>query len=164
MDKQAMALLRRLCEREIGRPLEQCRPVPVSGWETVRALWPLNAVLHPRYARLRSVRYDVAFAAEADAAIERLADGVPAAAAWADLSPGAWRVLLERQQQALTLAAANEAAGNPPMVMPEGLPAGARTAYAALFLLWSMKLPFPPADRSTRDLPEGDPPASMRQH
>jgi hypothetical protein len=148
-------------EREIGKPLDEVPPIPLSGWDVVTALWPLNDVFRPHIARIRTVRYEARFEPDANAAIEAFA-GAPVAETWSDLSAGTWRVLLERHQQMLVVAMANERAGNPVTVMPPGLSATARLAGAMLLLLHSMKLPFPLADRSQLELPEGSPPAPLR--
>lgn len=147
----------------LGRPIDSTTPVMLSGWEVVEALWPLNDLFRPNLAQIASLPYSPAFEAEVDAAIqdETMEN---TGSAWASMSPGAWRVFLERQQQAIVLAAANEAAGNPLMPVPSDLPNAARTGAALLFLLHEMKLPFPVKDRTGFSLPPGSAPASLRRH
>lgn len=153
-------LLRRLAQNATGRPLESLRPVPLAWSEMAEALWPLNERFRPAIERIRSLPYDPAFEAEADEAIGLLADAQPAQ--WDDISSGAWRVLLERQQQGLTVALANEHAGSRAVPIPEGLNAAQRTAFAAVFLLYAMKLPWPPENRSAFEVPPGSARAPLR--
>lgn len=58
-------------ERVIGRPLNQTPPVPVSGWEVVEIVWPLNEVFRPFLTRIRTIKYDHRFETFADEAIEQ---------------------------------------------------------------------------------------------
>ena len=150
-------------ESVLGRPLEGVAPVSVSGWRVVQILWPLNAIFRPHIARIGTMKYRPAFEAEADKAIEAFV-AKPEAAAWAGISPGAWRVLLERHQQMLVVAMANEAKGNPLTKLPQGLPGSAELPGVMLLFLHSMKLPWPPEDRSKLDLPDGPTPTSLRPH
>lgn len=131
----------------------------LSGWDVVEILWPLNDMFRPRLREIRSLPYDASFEAAADDAIRAFAE-TPEAATWKTIPAGAWRVLLERHQQLLVVAMANEAAGNPMTVMPAGLSQQDRLAGLMLLLLLRMKLPFPAADRSRTELPEGSPPKS----
>ena len=144
----------------LGKPLESTHPVYLTGWQGVEALWPLNEDFRPNIEQIRSLPYDAAFEAKADEAIAIRAMG----SAWPAIEAGTWRVLLERQQQALMVATANEMAGNPLMPVPSGLPKSARTGAAMLFLLHGMKLPFPVKDRSGMTLPLGSSPASLTRH
>lgn len=155
-------LMRDYIERVTGKPLSTMRPQPLTGFDAVEALWPLNERFRPALARIKSLAYDAAFELEADEAIEGLAkDPI---ADWSALSAGAWRVLLERQQQGIMVALANEKAGNPLITIPAALTVAQRTAVVALFLLHSMKLPWPPEDRSGFALPAGSARASLRPH
>lgn len=151
----------RYFEQVTGHALALSRPVPLSGMEVVEALWPLNAVFTPLFARLKTLRYEACFEVDADAAIE--AD--PNGSDWSALPLGALRVLLERQQQMLVMASANEAAGNDAVTfIPHDLPAGHRTAAVALLFLHRMKLPWPVADRSQDAALTAAPPGSGRPH
>ena len=149
-------------EKALGRPLDGVEPVPVSGWRVVEILWPLNSIFKPGIERIKTVAYRPAFETEADKAIEAFAAN-PNAATWVNLSPGAWRVLLERHQQMLVVAMANEAAGNNSLTrLPFGLPKAAELPGVMLLFLHSMKLPYPPEDRSQLELPDGTAPESLR--
>ena len=157
-------LFNEFAEQVLGRPLNTVKPQWMSGWQVVEALWPLNEIFRPVIVRLRTIPYNPEFEVEADAAIALLASN---ANAWrsADLPAGALRVLLERQQQMLVVAAANEAAGNMRvMPIPPGFSESQRTVAAVLFFLHGMKLPQPPADRSGFEVPEGSAPESLRLH
>lgn len=146
-----------------GTPLRAQRPVYLSGGQVAEALWPLNEAFRPKLAMIRSLPYDSTFELQADEAIvARVFD--LAGADWESLPAGAWRVLLERQQQAIAVAMANEKAGNPLMPVPDGFPESARTAAAMLFVLHQMKLPFPVVDRSDMTLPSGSDRASLQRH
>jgi len=115
----------------------------MSGWEVVEALWPLNEHFKPNYREFKALPYNEKFEAAADAAQKRFVfDG-----RWGPVSAETWRVILERHQQGLVVAMANEAAGNPLMSLPDRLSKADRTCAAILFLLQGMKLPFPVVDR-----------------
>jgi hypothetical protein len=159
-----MALMETFILQVMGRALDGLKPVPISGWQAVEALWPLNERFRPQVHQIRALPYLAAYEDEADAAIAALALNRPGAD-WSGLSGEAWRVLLERQQQILTVAVANEVAGNTKfMSIPSGLPKAAWTGFAMLFWLHRMKLPFPVEDRSGYELPAGTPPTSLRRH
>lgn len=152
---------RRYFERVTGHALELSRPMPMSGMEVIEALWPLNAVFTPLHARLKTLRYEGCFEADADAAIET----DPSASAWPALPLGVLRVLLERQQQMLVVAGANQAAGTAAVTfIPHDLPDAHRTAAVALLFLHGMKLPWPPGDRSRDAALTAAPPGSGRPH
>ena len=155
-------LLRSFVEFALERPLESVPPEPASGLQVVEALWPLNERFRPHLVRIRALPYASVFEPEADAALAALAKDVNAD--WSSLPAGAWRVLLERQQQAIMVALANEVSGNAVMQMPSGLSDTQRTVFAALFLLHGMALPWPAEDRSHLELPEGSARASLRLH
>lgn len=125
----------------------------ITGERYMEIMWPLNDMFRARLHEIRTLPYDAAFEAEADAAIGRMADD--AAEAWTGLSPGAWRVLLERHLQMLAVAAANMAAGNPLMTLPPGPPLSEGDLRVGLALTWllRMKLPFPEADRARYEFP-----------
>lgn len=127
----------------LGEDWKQRKPVPLSGWDVVEALFPLNDEFRKNYIQFRSLPYLPELEAQADAAQKQFVfEG-----RWGLLGIETFRVILERHQQALTVAMLNEAAGNPVMSVPEGLPKNARTGAAILFLLQKMKLPFPVEDR-----------------
>ncbi|HNC51236.1 MAG TPA: hypothetical protein PLO14_03205 [Accumulibacter sp.] len=155
-------LLKAYFEQVLAKPLEKTTPVRLSGWESAEALWPINERFRANFHQIRSLPYDASCEAAADAAIEALAFHRPGAD-WADLDAGTWRVLLERQQQALVVALANERAGSPLIPVPSGLPRSARTGAALLFLMHRMNLPFPVQDRSGFEVPRGALPASLRR-
>ncbi len=159
---KSMDLFRAFVERELGTSLESLQPQPLSGDEAVEALWPLNDRFRPHFARISSLQYDPSFELEADDAIALLARD--STASWESLSSGAWRVLLERQQQGILVAQMNAAAGNAVMPVPPGLSSTQKTVVVTLFLLHSMKLPFPPEDRSGTELPQGHAVAPPRLH
>lgn len=129
----------------------------ITGRRYLEIMWPLNDLFRPRLHEIRALPYDPEFEAEADAAIERMAED--AAGAWAGLSPGAWRVLLERHLQMLVVATANMAVGNRLMTLPPGPPLTDEELRVALALLWllQMKLPFPAVDRSLHEFPPQPP-------
>lgn len=128
----------------------------INGWRLIELFWPLNDMFRARLPELRSLPYDEAFEGEADAALIAFSER-PDASAWASISPGAWRVLLERHQQMLVLAVANEKAGNPMCAIPAGAEEADQRIGLMLIWLLRMKLPFPPADRSRLELPSSPP-------
>jgi hypothetical protein len=128
----------------------------ITGWRLVELFWPLNDMFRARLRELRSLSYDPAFEAEADAALIAFSER-PDAGAWSSISPGAWRVLLERHQQLLEVALLNEAAGNPVTSLPRGLSEDDQRIGIMLLLLLRMTLPFPPADRSRLEFPASPP-------
>lgn len=138
-------------------------PVDLGGWQVIESLWPLNEVFRPRVEAIRSMQYLARFEAEADSAIEAFI-GAASAAVWNSISAEAWRVLLERHQQMLVVAAANEAVGSTVITLPRGLVGENRMHVLMLIYLHSMKLPRPPEDRSRLVLPEFGPPTSSRRH
>lgn len=155
-------LLQTYLERELGRPLDNTVVVDyLSGWQVVEVLWPLNDLFRPVAHMVRTLAYEQRFEAAADAAIEQY---VFSGVHWTLQQAPVWRVLLERQQQAIVLAALNDHAGNPLMPIPRGLPVAARQGAAMLFLLHRMKLPFPISDRSGFEVPEGAAPGPLTRH
>ncbi len=157
--EEAMAYFARC----LGSDWQSSPPLSISGWRVIELLWPLNPVFRQHLAEIRSIRYLPRFAAEADAAIIAAVDR-PISEAWAEASPGAWRVLLERHQQMVSVAMANERAGQHVTAMPHGLDEDQQRAALMLLLLLRMKLPFPIADRSRLELPDGPPPSSFLRH
>ena len=157
-----LELIRTYVQQATGRPLESFQPAPFSGWQVVQALWPLNERFRPHLAQIRTIIYDRVFEPEADLAVEAL---VLRGDDWVTISPRAWRVLLERQQQLLTVALMLERTGQPMTRVPAQLAAGHQATVAIADVLHSMKLPMPPADRSGFELPEGAlPESSLRRH
>jgi len=158
-----MDLFRAFVLKTIGKPPDATRPVWLSGRDVVEALWPINERFRPNIHQIRTLPYRAADEAEADRAIEDFVFGRPGAD-WSRLGAGAWRVLLERQQQGIAVALASELAGNPLIPVPDGLPPSSRAAAAMLSMLHGMRLPFPAEDRSGFELPEGSLPESLRRH
>lgn len=120
-------------------------PVALSAWEAVEALWPLNEHFRPNYHAFCALPYSPAYETQADEALTRFVlDGT-----WGLIGVETWRVILERQQQAITALPLHEMSGGRPMVhVPPMLPPAARTGAVILTVLHGMKLPFPPDDRA----------------
>lgn len=150
-------------EEILGKPLQNITPIPVTGWEVVEIVWPLNEIFRPFMTRIGTIKYDARYEAAADEAIEKYVRN-QSAKTWEKLHGEVWRVLLERHLQLMVVAIANERAGNPVIVFPSGLPASARLGGIMLLLLHGMKLPWPAEDRSQFEFPEGGPPSSLTQH
>lgn len=154
-----------LVQQALGRPLETTRPVQMSIDQVQRALWPLNALFRPHMAQIQSLAYDHAAEAAADEAVAQM---VLRGASWEQESAGVWRVLLERHLQVQTLLALKAAeAGTwnaPFMPVPEPADSALRTRLAIVFLLHSTPLPFPVAERSTAELPQGNAPGTLTRH
>lgn len=131
--------------KHCGEEWHASQPVPLTAWESVEALWPLNDYFQQHYKEFRVLPYLPACEQQADKALTKFAfEGE-----WGLLSLDTWRVLLERQQQAIMALPLHEASGGKPMVfIPPMLPKSARTGAATLVLLHSMKLPFPVGDRT----------------
>ncbi|PHR52925.1 MAG: hypothetical protein COA47_17430 [Robiginitomaculum sp.] len=141
-------------EHILGKPLEECLPRDVSCKETCAILWQLNDIFRPHIHRIRTLEYFSEKEEEADRAIEVFAFN-PVPQAWDNISPGAWRVLLERQQQILVAINVNEIKGRENFTfMPADLPETYLLPGLMLLLLHGMKLPWPPDDRSNLELPE----------
>ena len=134
----------------------------LSGWRVVELLWPLNDMFRARWEKIRHLPYIAGFESHADAAIRAFAEA-PGAGTWAALPNGVWRVLLERHQQMIAVALANEAAGNPVISLPAGLSEDDQRIGLMLLFLLEMKLPWPPTDRSRDPAPPVLPP-SARGH
>ena len=150
-------------EETMGKSLDDCVPVPVSPDEYLTIMWSLNDAFKEHVHLIKSVKYNKAFEKRADKAIDEFAfgDGV---AAWAKLSAGTWRVLLERHMQVLTVALANKAAQDESItVIPQGFPAEKKQAALMLLLLRDMQLPFPANDQQAVEWLAGDGAASLRR-
>jgi hypothetical protein len=151
-------------ENVMGMPLDQIQPVPIDGWKLVEILWPLNDLFRPYLSRIRTIKYNRKFEEEADKAIELYVRNQNPRD-WNNLAGETWRVLLERHQQLLVVALANEHAGNPSITqIPFGLPHSALLPGIMLLLLHSMELPWPPEDRTDIEFPNNGPPTSLAQH
>jgi len=162
LHKRTQELLEEYTERELGRPRDGLEPEFLSGWQVIEALWPLNDIFRPVWEQVSSVPYQAQYESAADQAIERY---VFSGVVWDEQMPaGVWRVLLERQQQAIMVATANEIEGNPLMPVPRGFPETARTGLAMLFLLHQMVLPFELQDLSALEWPAATHPGSLRKH
>lgn len=125
----------------------------VSAQKAHECLWLLMPLFTPHRARLATLTYDPRFEPEADQALLMLSLGEP----WTEASPspGAWRVLYERQLQSIIAAKLNEEAGVQNfMPVPVGLADSDLAIAAAVFLQWSMKLLGPPVRAS--GLPDFD--------
>lgn len=152
-DRTQQLLLVYMAQAIGGMPDAWGPPKQLGGFALVSALWPLNDVLRPHLALLGSCPYSSAFEPQADEALEHyLSEG---SAALQSAAPGALRVLLERQLQALTVACANEAADNAAvMVIPADLPASALHGAAVVYMLHGMVLPFAPDAAHLPEWPE----------
>jgi hypothetical protein len=143
----------------LGRAMEESETWALSGAEVVEALWPLNDRFQPLLHRIASLPYDVAFEKEADDAIEALVFNQDD---WSAVSAQAWRVLLERQQQAIILF---QLQANEPIVpIPSALNPRHYAGAAMLFVLHQWKLPLPIADRSALAGPASTVPGSLKSH
>jgi len=154
----------RYFESVMGCQIDTLIPVPVSGQKLVEVLWPLNDVFRPYMSRIKTIKYDAKYETSADEAIEKFAKN-PIPQTWDKLSGQTWRVLLERHTQLLIVGMANDKAGNPSVTsLPLGLPNSACLPGIMLLLLHSMKLPWPSADRSNFEFPEGNHPVTLQLH
>lgn len=128
-------------------------PQSVSGWRVIELLWPLNDLFRPRLHEIGPLPYDPAYEPAADAALNTLVE--PSPAPWRNLPPPVWRVLLERQLQAIETAGLHhiQTDGAPFTMLPRGLSEADLSTFAAVLLLHGMKLPLPPADRSAHEFP-----------
>ena len=157
-----LELIRAYVQQLTGQSLEFFSPQPFSPDQVQRALWPLNARFRPHMAQIGSVAYAATFEAEADAAVQAL---VLDDDDWSGVSPGAWRVLLERHVQLLFVAQQLASSGQPMTQVPARLAEQNQARVAIAALLHSMKLPLQPADRAGFDLPAGGlPESSLRRH
>lgn len=150
-------------EQALGHPLQQTSPFPVTGGALLEILWPLNDVFRPFLTRIRTIAYNSRFEESADDAIEHYACD-PRPEAWVNLPGETWRVLLERQQQIIVVAIANEKAKKPVTFLPLGLPESYLLGGIMLLLLHSMSLPFPAEDRSRLEFPDRGSPSSLTLH
>jgi hypothetical protein len=145
-----VGLMERLVERALDARMESLTPTNMSIDEAAQALWPLNARFRARMEQVEPLPYDKSLEGAADAAVERL---VLDDSDWSGEPPGVWRVLWERQSQALTLLVlkAEDAGGDwdaPFVPVPVSAPPLLRAKLAIAFLLYARPLPFPIAERS----------------
>lgn len=147
-------------ESILDKPFAEMQFVQLGGMQVLEILWPVNDIFRPRLHDIRAIPYSKHHSHEADAAIEAFSAN-PVAQAWQDLEPDVWRVLLERHHQTLMVAATNEVQGAPLTSIPDGFPQNAVLPAVMLLLLHSMRLPWPPGDRSELELPEEEGPETM---
>ncbi|EPL7527866.1 hypothetical protein RG484_001609 [Morganella morganii] len=140
MGKKQVDLMYRFIEKERNTSLDKLPPVPVSGKQASEFLWPLNARFKNKYELIKTATYLCKYEKPADKAIENY---VFLNDSWDKLPLHVWRVLLERQIQALMLFTASDLHQPSVMSVPIGLTADQNTKFAALFWLHGMKLPFP---------------------
>jgi hypothetical protein len=144
-------------------PNEWGAPRVLSGMNVVESLWPLNDLFRPHLNDVGELPYESRYEAEADAAIEGYV--VNGEGAWTKLPAGVWRVLMERHQQALVVACANEAAGNAAfMTIPAALPEAAIRAAAMIYMLHGMTLPYLVKPRRVSEFPPDGAPAKHLLH
>jgi hypothetical protein len=135
-------------EKCLGKSPDDGEILALSGSEVVEAMWPLNDKFKPYLHRIAALPYDARFEQEADDAIEAL---VFKSSDWNDISAQAWRVLLERQQQALIFFQLQ--ADEPLVPIPAELNPIHYSAAVWLFVLHQWSLPLPIADRSNLAMP-----------
>lgn len=128
---------RYLAER-VSKPLDECSLIYLTGNEAVEALWSLNDRFRSHIHRIATLPYQTAFEKEADKAIEA---SVFNSDDWDNLSAQAWRVLLERHQQAIIIFMLK--ANEPVIPVPQELPAQFYQGAILLFGIHQMKLPLP---------------------
>lgn len=164
MKPKVLELTKRFFSEKLGAGWENTPPVPLTGMEAIEVLWSLNDVFRPCFERIKTVKYRSRCESGADKAIETFAYH-PSPEAWRDLTPCVWRVLLERHQQMIVVAAASEAQHNTRfMYLPQGLPESEKLPALMLFWLHSMELPFSAEDRSQLELPEQFSEVPMQLH
>lgn len=135
----------------------------LSGMNIVEALWPLNDVFRPHLANVGMLPYEPRHEADADFAVESYV--INGEEAWANLPAAVWRILMERHQQALVVACANEAAGNADfMTIPAALPETAIPGAAMIYMLHGMILPYPVKPRLASEFPRPGAPVSRLLH
>lgn len=153
MTKDFSALLAFL-EQQTGLPENEWTQLPLSPFGLMEALWPMNDVFRPKVIRLKTIRYNSRFEAQADEAVLDFARSLNTKS-WESLTSGAWRVLIERHLQMLLVCSANAAANEPVMwTVPHALPKTAYTAAAVLEWWLGMKLLWPPRFSAGLELPE----------
>jgi len=151
---QNLSLSSEFFQRNLLMPLDQATPVYLSGMNVIEYLWPLNDIFRPFIHRIKTFVYNKKAEVEADLAIEAFALK-PVATTWEYLPVKVWRVLLERHQQLIMVAMANELANNPLTIIPQGLPKAKILPGLLLSLAHGMTLPYPVKDQSALALPQG---------
>lgn len=151
-------LYAKFLERCLGKSPDGSEILALSGSEVVEAMWSLNDRFKPYLHRIVALPYDARFEREADDAIEAL---VFKACDWNDLSAQAWRVLLERQRQALMFFQLQ--ADEPFVPIPAELNPSHYSAAAWLFVLHQWTLPYAVADRSDLATLSNTVPGTIRQ-
>lgn len=154
MKKEAFNKSKAYFEKILGNDLNKEPIIYLTGFEVIEFLWPLNDIFRPHLEKIKTIKYQPSCGLGANKAIEDFAKK-PHPNTWSKLTPCVWRVLLERHQQFLVVAAANQASNNFQFSpLPKNLPEFA--IMPGLMLLWlhSMELPWPPEDRSQIELPE----------
>lgn len=146
-------------EKCVGKSPDDCKIVALTGGEIVEALWPLNDLFKPYLHKIATLPYDARFEAEANEAIEALA---LKSSNLSQISAQAWRVLLERHQQALIFFQLQ--ADEPFVPIPEELAPTHYLAAVLLFVLHGWRLPLPVADRSGLAVPANMVPGTLRSH
>lgn len=131
--------------------------------QILELLWPMNDMFRARFSEIRCLPYSARFEQEADAAIDAWADDSNNDP-WNKISLGAWRVLLERHQQAIMAASLGEITGGFFIEIPAGLSEDRKRVALVLVWLHGMKLLFPLTDRSHFELPKGASPGDRRPH
>lgn len=163
MTSEQMSRLEVFFTKTLGDGWQILPFLSLDGMEVVEALWPMNDVFRAHHDQISSIAYSAEFETEADQALQLFVEGNT----WTSNSPspGAWRVLMERHLQSLTMAVANDLHGNKQfMPIPQGLPVSARQAAAMLWLQWAMALPFPVKSRASFHWPDTLPPGSLTRH
>ena len=135
--------------------------VTLTAGDVVERLWCLNDMLRARWLEIRGLPYDPAFEAELDRAIGAFFEG-DAEAVWKSLHPKAWRVLLERQRQAIMVGQLNKDV--PFTTVPRAVLHDELKVHLALFVLRGMALPLPASDRSLDEAPEWQPSPAAKGH
>lgn len=148
MGKVQVDLMCRFIEKERNISLDKLQPVPVSGSQAREFLWPLNAKFKDKYELIKTASYLHKYEKSADKAIENY---VFRNDTWDTLPLHVWRILLERQAQALTLFTVSDLSQKSVMSAPAGLTVEQNTKFTALFWLHGMTLPFPVDQKFSAD-------------
>lgn len=163
MTKEQISQLEDLCTRLADPGWRKGSFIHLDGMQVVEALWPMNDVFRKNHNQISAIVYSPAFEAEADQALAAHASGQ----FWTISNPsaGAWRVLMERHIQSMTLALANYVQGNSKVLtVPQTLPKSHYGIAAMLFFQWSMVLPFPVENRASYVWPEKSEPKNLVRH
>lgn len=161
--EERMRQLERFYTAQLGDGWKSGPFVYLNLWQIAEAQWPMFEVFKAHHAQIASIPYSSAFEDEADQALAFLADGGTWSATYP--SPGAWRVLHERNLQSLTVAAANEAKGNSEIIpVPASLPSEHYRIAAMLFLQWAMPLVLPPAAVPSFEVPPMAAPGNLQRN